>query len=49
MSTPPVRRRPAQPETLPSPASPPTTGRLRRLVVRVAAAVRGAHSASVPF
>jgi hypothetical protein len=49
MSTPPVRRRPVQSETLPPPASPPTAGRLRRLAVRLAAAVRGAHSASVPF
>ena len=49
MSTPPVRRRPVQSETLPPPAPSPTAGRLRRLAVRLAAAVRGAHSASVPF
>jgi hypothetical protein len=49
MSTPPVRRRPAQPRILLPPAAPPATGRLRRLAVRLATAVRGAHSGSVPF
>jgi len=56
MSSPPANRRaPARTEAAspavpqPSPAPPAPSSRFRRLAARVGAAVRSAHSASVPF
>jgi hypothetical protein len=53
MSTPPVKRRPPVRPEHPTPAvdrpAPLVTGRIRRIAARIGAAVRAAHSASVPF
>jgi hypothetical protein len=48
MSTPPTEHRPAD-RTEMAPPAPVARGWLRRLLARISAAVRAAHSASVPF